>query len=610
MMGDLAELAQVGSADQVHILVLADRSERGEDEEDEEGYTNEPVLNLRNWSGAKLLYVKKGKLVEVADLGDTNMGDPAVLQHFLEIGIQRYPARHYALFLNDHGMGWSGICSDEGSEDDSLTLDELQAVLQATTRGFRGRLDVIGFDACLMGTVECAVAVAPFARVLVASEEVVPDSGYDYAALVEALQRRPDMDGLALGRVIADSFRDSFAKSSDEEIRNKEAGITLSVIDLKRMPQVARALLALAQRNLQLMKRQERKTWIRLARSRARAEEYGGAGDPNEGEALHDLVHLAELIKQQLPEEATARLCDAVIQSAQAAVHYQIHGKGRPQAHGLSIFFPMGSQQFSEEDQESYASIALGGNSRWFAFLKAFVDFTDSDENLPDLKPVEASQEQICPREGENTILTSAVGAGDSEAIERAYFVLARPQGKKRIIIGQLPAEIDAEGRLKAEWDGRWFALRTTGDNRLICPVTEATQLEDKKHTFRIEVPVQVRRKNKNAWHDVSLYFLVELGNQAVQGQFVHAMRETSHGPREWRLRAGDQLRPVYLQIDDNGHEKPFIPKQKETVLTLTKSGELNIGRESVAKGDYLLGFTVEDLAGHYDEEDVAITVK
>ncbi len=610
MMGDLDELARAGSNDQVHILVLADRSARGEEDEEEEGYSNEPVVNLKDWSGAKLLYVKKDRLEELASFGDTNMGDPVVLQRFLEIGLRQFPARRYGLFLNDHGMGWSGICSDEGSDDDTLTLEELQAVLQATARGFRGRLELIGMDACLMATVEGATAVAPFARVLVASEEVVPDSGFDYTALIEVIQRQPDMDGLAFGRAIADGFRASFASSSDEEIRNKEAGITLSVIDLPKVPHVARSVLALAQRNIQLMKREQRKTWIRLARSRARAEEYGGAGDPDEGEALHDLIHLAELIKQQVPDESTARLCDNLIQATRTAVRYEIHGKGRPQAHGLSLFFPLDSEQFSEDDQADYSRIAFGGNSRWFAFLKAFVDFTDSDKNMPELKPVEASSEQIRPAKEEITTVTSAVKAGDVEAIEQAYFVLATPKGKKRIIIGQLPAEIDDQGQLKAEWDGRWFALRTSQDSRFICPVTEATRLEEKKNSYRIEVPVQVRRKNKKAWHDVSLYFLVELGKQSVQGQLVNAMRETEHGPREWRFRAGDQLRPVYLQIDDKDHEKPFIPKQKETILTLNKPGDLSIGREAVEKGEYLLGFTVVDLAGHYDEEEVAITVR
>jgi hypothetical protein len=610
MMDDLVEMARAGSNGQVHILVLADRSPLGDDDEDEEGYTNEPVLNLRNWSGAKLLYVKKDRLVQLADFGDTNMGDPVVLQRFLEIGLRRYPARHYALFLNDHGMGWSGICSDDGSDGDSLTLDELQAVLQATVRGFRGRLDLIGCDACLMSTVETAVALAPFARVLVASEETEPASGFDYTSWIGALQRRPDMDSIALGRAIADSYRDSFAKSDDEDERNKEAGITLSVIDLSRVQQVARAVLALAERNTLLLRREERKTWIRLARSRARAEEYGGAGDPDEGEQLHDLIHLAELIKQQLPDDQTVRLCDNVIAATRAAVRYEIHGKGRPQAHGLSVYFPLDSEQFDEDSQEDYARIAFGGNSRWFAFLKAFVDFTDSDRNMPDLKPVAASQKQIRPGQDEITTLTSAVAGGDAEAIERAYFVLARPRGNKRIIIGQLPAEIDAQGRLKADWDGRWFALRASQDNRFICPVTEATRLEDKKNSFRIEVPVQVRRKDKKAWHDISLYFLVELGKHSVQGQFVHAMRETDHGPREWRLRAGDQLRPVYLQIDAKGREKPYIPTVKETVLTLSKPGDLKIGRDAVIRGEYLLGFTVEDLAGHYDEEDIAIMVR
>lgn len=63
-MMDLAEMMVVGSSANVNIVVLCDRSAKGDDED---GYTNYPVGNLKNWTTAKMLRVEKGGLREVAD---------------------------------------------------------------------------------------------------------------------------------------------------------------------------------------------------------------------------------------------------------------------------------------------------------------------------------------------------------------------------------------------------------------------------------------------------------------------------------------------------------------------------------------------------------------
>jgi hypothetical protein len=44
-------------------------------------------------------------------------------------------------------------------------------------------MDIIGFDACLMGMYEVAVAVRPFAKYFLASEILEPGHGWDYRVL-------------------------------------------------------------------------------------------------------------------------------------------------------------------------------------------------------------------------------------------------------------------------------------------------------------------------------------------------------------------------------------------------------------------------------------------
>jgi len=205
-LADLEEMLSAGSTAQVRIVALCDRS--AESDEDG-GYSGDGVGGLDDWTGGKLLYVEKGKLVELDDWGDIDSGDPATLQRFIETATERYPASNYALVLGDHGMAWPGICADEGT-DNMLSTQEVATVLEATSDNY-GRLALLGFDACLMGNLETAYALAPYAQVMVASEELEPGDGWAYDVAYGQLVQRPQMTAAELGKVIADSFYASYA---------------------------------------------------------------------------------------------------------------------------------------------------------------------------------------------------------------------------------------------------------------------------------------------------------------------------------------------------------------------------------------------------------------
>jgi len=78
----------------------------------------------------------------------------------------------------DHGGGsLTGVCLDE-QHGGSLTLPEIdEALSKAGTR-----MDVVGFDTCLMATLENAQMMARHADYLVASEETEPGGGWAWDA--------------------------------------------------------------------------------------------------------------------------------------------------------------------------------------------------------------------------------------------------------------------------------------------------------------------------------------------------------------------------------------------------------------------------------------------
>src|SRR5512147_255085 len=94
---DLGEMKQVGCTESINIIAQFDRA--GSKEE-----------TLR-------YCLRKGTALAkdaVMKLGETNMGDPNVLEDFVTWGVRNYPAEHYLLVLWNHGAGWDDANLYEG----------------------------------------------------------------------------------------------------------------------------------------------------------------------------------------------------------------------------------------------------------------------------------------------------------------------------------------------------------------------------------------------------------------------------------------------------------------------------------------------------------------
>ena len=81
---------------------------------------------------------------------EANMGDPVTLKKFIEFSKNNFPAEHYALIINSHGQGTGGFSSDDKTED-RLHQAEISETLNNSHS-----IDVLGFNACLMGNIETA----------------------------------------------------------------------------------------------------------------------------------------------------------------------------------------------------------------------------------------------------------------------------------------------------------------------------------------------------------------------------------------------------------------------------------------------------------------------
>jgi hypothetical protein len=341
MMVDVNEMGEVGSNENLNIVALVDRSPE---------YGEEPVLDLGDWVGARILHIQPGHAEVLADLGPTDMGDPSTLASFIAEGIAAFPAEHYALIISDHGAAWPGVGPDESSEYSVLDIAEIQ---EGLATGLAGggveRLDLVGFDACLMAAYEVASPIAPYADRLIASSELEPGSGWDYRSL-QLLADDPAATVDEIGTAIVDTF-----------IAGNAPDTTLALLDLTQMPALDEAMATFSSALV------ERSTTVapHVGRVLAANPGYGRSPDPAQDSYMTDLGTLAATIGIEALDVSDQ--ADAVLQALNDVVVHKGSGAGAASFSGLSIYFPPSIDTYNQ----AYA-YAAPNPSGWIDFLEVY----------------------------------------------------------------------------------------------------------------------------------------------------------------------------------------------------------------------------------------------
>ncbi len=161
------------------------------------------------------------------DFGDDTMTDPDTLTDFIQYCTENYPADRNVLIFWDHGGGSiTGYGYDElHPNSGSMTLVDMNKALKNAGCVF----DWIGFDACLMATLETALVCEEYADYLIASEETEPGTGWYYTDWLTKLSKNTSISTVELAECLIDDFVESCTSASPRE------KVTLSVVDLAEL---------------------------------------------------------------------------------------------------------------------------------------------------------------------------------------------------------------------------------------------------------------------------------------------------------------------------------------------------------------------------------------
>ena len=309
--------------------------------------------------------IRNKEITEKENLGRTSMVDKSSVSDFITWAAGNCPADRYSLIFWNHGGGSvSGAAFDENYDNDSLTLDEMYSAFSLVYDLIDGEtpFEVVGFDTCLMATIDTAYAFSDIAKYLVASEELEPGCGWNYTGWLQALADNTSVDGAELGKAICDTFYEACVEN---EVADE---VTLSVTDLSKFPALLAAYDNLGKESLALACENPR-FLSKLGREAARAENYGGNNDDEGYTNMVDLGHLVRNATNLLPE-SSADLLEAL----DDCIVYRISGEYRSEATGLSCYY---SYNGDEDDLSGYYTV---GASEAFKHLYTYAVYG----SLPD----------------------------------------------------------------------------------------------------------------------------------------------------------------------------------------------------------------------------------
>ena len=308
--------------------------------------------------------IQNGKMALLDQQPSASMAAQSTFADFLKWGTTNYPADHYMVVIWDHGGGSiTGVCQDDiypydsKGNADSLTLPEMRDAMKSVGAKF----DVIGFDTCLMATVETAQILSPYGNYMVASEESEPGAGWDYTSWPNWLAAHPGTSGKDLGTVICQTYYNKCGTYRQQGMA------TLSVIDLAKVGTVSKAF-ENASDDIAFSTIDNSKL-RRLQQGAKSAESFGETGFYR-----MNMVDLADLMSKTgdvIGSDATD-----VINAIDQAVVYEVHGRNRASASGLSVYYPL--QIMDRNDFRRYAAVT--DNTPYLQFLAVMFGVYDNYE--------------------------------------------------------------------------------------------------------------------------------------------------------------------------------------------------------------------------------------
>ncbi len=406
---DLDEMLQVKLPDNVQVIIETGGAVEWQND------------NVSADKLGRYIYDSEG-FREIEQVELENMGSKDTLEDFLSFAKEKYPADKEMLVFWNHGGGSvTGAAFDELFNNDSLTLDEMHEAIGSVydLSSDNQPLELVGFDTCLMSTVDVASTFSDISKYLIASEETEPGNGWYYSGWLQALADNSDIGGEELGKTICDTYVEGCEKEETQD------AITLAVTDLSKVNKVLEAYETFGKEALSYAC-ENPSFFAEFARIAFATENYGGNTKEQGFSNMVDLGHLARACNDILPNSSKS-----VLDALKDCIVYKINGQYRTEATGLSCYY---SYNGDIEDFNGYTKMGVGEAFKYFyeygltgklseAGMKYIADMEyDSVPEINTLKSMDWDNHAVTVDNDGNAILT--LGDKANDMLSGIYFQL------------------------------------------------------------------------------------------------------------------------------------------------------------------------------------------
>jgi hypothetical protein len=528
----------------------------------------------------------------------SNMADPRTLVDFLTFCEEEYPADHTMLVMFNHGNAAFGYGRDAIYLEDNLTLKEMRWAFEQVYELDEENppIDIIGFDACIMASMEAANTLNGVASYMVASEEVQVGYGWDYTIIQNRLAENPRMNPLQLSRVVADSYMDAHA--SDKVGGSGKVPELYSVLDLKLADDLYQAYSDFASAALE-QSAQYAGTAAYLGNAANKSIRFGAHVQAEYN--TMDLGMFMQGMEDMLQEEA-----QAVLKVLDDMVLYNRRGNLVTDATGLTVYYPatvsslaalQKAVKYIEQVCDDPAIRALYYYKVAGCLpeeLQAYVAEQGYGEILPmNPQPLKALQKtNVTLLEDGNMILPLTEDVMNITQEYRYHLLQVDENGIARRLGDSSYLLINETGGLQSAFDGRWVEI--DGINLQVKVVSGTST------SLRFLAPVKHNGTRSN------LMLGVDLETQEWYVIGIQPVKETSDidvmiDRNTKQLNVGDTLIPVYEEYDIHTGVGTEI-----TGESITWKEDSKVAEEALPDGTYMSYISLVDARG--DVYDMQVT--
>lgn len=404
-----------------------------------------------------MLELSQDGFSRIYDMPLVSMGEADTLRAFLDYVYENYPSDSYSLIMWDHGNGpVIGYGKDMLFDGDSLTLSEMKEALDASRFCGGEKFEFVGFDACLMASAELACTWKDYANYLVASQEIEPAPGWDYAFLKDFGK----CDAATLASSIIDTYMQSCFDYYDKK-GFEDRDTTLSCIDLSFADELESALEKLfSKASAEVVEK-----YNTFASKRVDTRALGRASTGSEYD-LVDVGDMADKLCEVYPDEAGA--ISKVLEKLVVE-----NGSNTEGCCGLSFYYPFYNKYYYQNSwSEAYSKLDLFES--YGEYLDKYQSIWLSNDKL------DSFSASIMPMVKEPTKYTLRLTEEQNASLADVKFYVLQGQGNDLYHSVFSSHNITNEdGLLTADFDGEVIYARNKFNEYVLPVVTEYDTVGD-----------------------------------------------------------------------------------------------------------------------------------